>query len=516
MRKLLIVDDERIEREGIKMLLKNMHFPVEIVEAENGRKACEILEQQEIDLLLTDIRMPFMSGMELVRRTRAMNKDIPIAIFSGFGEFTYAQEAIKYGVTDYILKPVKPKEFQQTIQQMLKKCSEAEARKEEKRSRNGLGDKYLLQKYLFTGKEKYLKAIMQGDMEGKNPYGIDKIHNMMLVDTDDNFFEENGIQLIEELKKLMDRKIEYLDLNANQMLLFFFKSASDNYGRIAGVVSDYLKNHYNVKCYIAVSRNVHNPGEIPQIYQELDDQMENKFYHTDLRIFTYEDENESDEDGGSSQNKDYVKCISENIRLKDREHLWDNYRKLIGQIRRESMNSQMYIKFIFSGIIRELYEEMKAGNSVQMREKIESIYQAGSLEEICRITEEGIKAFELWLRKMEQGARSDIDRVKQYIQYHVDEDLSIDKLAAQVYLSQGYLSSVFKKETGMNLSRYIRQCRMEKAKELLKDTNMKVVQICEKVGFANVSYFCQNFREYCGVSPDKYRKGESADEEMDE
>ena len=159
---------------------------------------------------------------------------------------------------------------------------------------------------------------------------------------------------------------------------------------------------------------------------------------------------------------------------------------------------------------------MKAGNSVQMREKIEAIYQAGNLEEICHITEEGIKAFEVWLQKMEQGARSDIDRVKQYIQYHVDEDLSIDKLAAQVYLSQGYLSSVFKKETGMNLSRYIRQCRMEKAKELLKDTNMKVVQICEKVGFANVSYFCQNFREYCGVSPDKYRKGESADEEMDE
>ena len=180
------------------------------------------------------------------------------------------------------------------------------------------------------------------------------------------------------------------------------------------------------------------------------------------------------------------------------------------------MNSQMYIKFIFSGIISELYEEMKAGNSVQMREKIEAIYQAGSLEEICRITEEAIKAFELWLQKMEQGARSDIDRVKQYIQYHVNEDLSIDKLAAQVYLSQGYLSSVFKKETGMNLSRYIRQCRMEKAKELLKNTNMKVVQICEKVGFANVSYFCQNFREYCGVSPDKYRKGESADEEMDE
>ena len=66
----------------------------------------------------------------------------------------------------------------------------------------------------------------------------------------------------------------------------------------------------------------------------------------------------------------------------------------------------------------------------------------------------------------------------------------------------------------MNLSRYIRQCRMERAKELLKETNMKIVQICEKVGFSNVSYFCQSFREYCGVSPERYRKGEETDEEQ--
>ena len=173
------------------------------------------------------------------------------------------------------------------------------------------------------------------------------------------------------------------------------------------------------------------------------------------------------------------------------------------------------MKFIFSEIVKELFDEMQADGSEEMRNQIESVYQAGSLEEICKITEECIQKFEKWILESEQGARSDIDQVKQYIQYHVDEDLSIDKLAAMVYLSQGYLSYVFKKETGMNLSRYIRQCRMEKAKELLKETNMKIVQICEKVGFSNVSYFCQSFREYCGVSPDKYRKGEGADEDLD-
>lgn len=86
-------------------------------------------------------------------------------------------------------------------------------------------------------------------------------------------------------------------------------------------------------------------------------------------------------------------------------------------------------------------------------------------------------------------------------------------LAEKVYLSSGYLSFIFKKETGMNLNRFIRVFRMEKAKELLCSTNMKVAQVSEKVGFSNVSYFCRSFREYYGSSPESYRKGTGDDEE---
>lgn len=513
MRKLLIVDDERIEREGIKMLLKKMNADLDIIEAGNGKQACKILEEQEIDLLLTDIKMPFMSGIELVRIAREKNKNMPIAIFSGFGEFTYAQEAIKYDVTDYILKPIKPREFQETIARMLERCCSVEARKAEQQNRIGFVDKYLLQKYLFTGKEKYIHAMLQSEEIRKGSESIADIQNMMLLDTDRNFFEENGTKLIPQLQELLNRRIEYLDLNTHQMVLFFFRSATDNYPRIAGVISDLMDKDYGVKCYIAVSRQLHSLEEYPKAYQELELQMENKFYYTDQNIFQYYDEEEGN--GNGEQKTDYQSAIRENIKLKDITHLWDNYKKLILQIKRESMNSQMYMKFIFSEIVKELFDEMQADGSEQMRKQIEWIYQAGNLEEICNITEECIQKYEKWILELEQGARSDIDQVKQYIQYHVDEDLSIDKLAAMVYLSQGYLSYVFKKETGMNLSRYIRQCRMEKAKELLKETNMKIVQICEKVGFSNVSYFCQSFREYCGVSPDKYRKGEGADEDLD-
>lgn len=110
-------------------------------------------------------------------------------------------------------------------------------------------------------------------------------------------------------------------------------------------------------------------------------------------------------------------------------------------------------------------------------------------------------------------SRNEVAVVKNYIYQHYDEDLNLETLAEKVYLSSGYLSFIFKKETGMNLNRYIRVFRMEKAGELLKNTNMKVAQVSEKVGFSNVSYFCRSFREFYGKSPESYRKGNTENEE---
>lgn len=515
MKKLLIVDDERIERNGIKMLLNKMGKNLEILEAENGKKAYQILNETEIDLLLTDIKMPFISGIELVKLARELKPDIQIAIFSGFGEFTYAQEAIKYGVTDYILKPVKPQEFQQTIEKMLDNCMRLEAQQEQHKNNTSYLYKYLLRKYIFTGNEEYLKKIL----EMKTPYGNKKrdiamIQNMMLLDTENNFFEEHGIELVELLKKNMDREIEYLDLNTDQMLLFFYKSATDNYARIAQSIFDTIYGCYGVRCYIAVSKNLKKPEEYPKAYQDLESQMENQFYCSNQWIFLYDTDSEQSASGDLTM--DFQRKMRENIRLKDIRHLWENYQKFLGQIKKESIDSQMYVKFIFSEIVKDMYEAIGAVGSDEMINAVEAIYQAGNLNVVRKVVEDTIQEFEKECLETENGTRKDVEQVKQYINYHVNENLSIDKLAEKVYLSQGYLSYIFKKETGMNLSRYIKQARMEKAKELLQTTNMKIVQICEKVGFSSVSYFCQSFREYCGVSPEKYRKGETGDGELDE
>ena len=106
-------------------------------------------------------------------------------------------------------------------------------------------------------------------------------------------------------------------------------------------------------------------------------------------------------------------------------------------------------------------------------------------------------------------------KVKQYIHHHYAENLNVENLARQVYLSPGYLSVVFKEETGVNLNRYVRDIRMKKSRELLENTSMKISQIAKEVGFSNNSYFCRSFREYFGVTPEFCRKGTAEYEKMD-
>lgn len=512
MRRMLIVDDERIERDGIRMLIQGICPEMEILEAPNGKKALQIIKERKIDFLMTDIKMPFMTGLELIKEVRDMDQEMQIAIFSGFGEFAYAKEAIRYGVTDYILKPVNPKEFKATVEQMILRTEEREREKEEKRNDNTFRKRYLFQRYILTGNENYVDLILKNDKE-RGEDDVSRIQNLMLLEGSETFFEDNRIEVAQGLEKKFGRRLDYLNLNANQILLIFYQSASDNYIRIAKDVQRYILENFNTECFIAVSHKIDGVKDCYKAYQEVELLLENKFYRTDTRVFLPGEEMEQDQT--EYVRGEYQKRLQEDIRLKDFAHLWADYRTLQDIIYQRKMDSQMYVKFIFSEFVKEIYEEMDMVESPKLQKVIEDIYQSGSLNDICSYVEMVIREFEEQNEVSEEGARDDIEKVKKYISTHIEENLSIDRLAGQVYLSPGYLSYIFKKETGMNLSRYIKECRMEKAKALLKETNMKIVQVGKEVGFSNVSYFCQSFREYCGVSPEKYRKGETEYEEID-
>jgi two-component system response regulator YesN len=136
---------------------------------------------------------------------------------------------------------------------------------------------------------------------------------------------------------------------------------------------------------------------------------------------------------------------------------------------------------------------------------------------IRRIIEKNIQLLEQETQTDSGNIHREVEEVKHYINTHYGEEISIEMLAERVFLAPSYLSTIFKKETGQNLSKFIKICRMEKAREMLEGTKDKIVSISEKVGYPNVSYFCQSFREYYGMTPQKYRdQGENAEQDAEQ
>ena len=163
MYRILIVDDERIEREGIKYLIGREKGDYEICEASNGKQALDVLHSKKVDLLMTDIRMPHMDGLELSRKAREEYSDLQIVIFSGYSDFSFAQEAIQYGVLDYVLKPVDPERFHQVLAKAQEKIVHRHQQNAQKQKEKNYLQQYFLLSYLYSGKAEVLEQA--GEMQ---------------------------------------------------------------------------------------------------------------------------------------------------------------------------------------------------------------------------------------------------------------------------------------------------------------------------------------------------------------
>lgn len=508
MMNILIADDEKIEREGIRYLLSLEKGERRIFEAANGKQAMQILRTENIDMILTDIKMPVMDGLELARRAKELFPEIRIVIFSGYNDFTFAQEAIRYGVTDYILKPVDPDNFHEIIEKAEKNMRERQAEENREIRRQNFLQQYFLQNYLYSGKKEILeKAGEFVDLDKWNGW-----HCAILIETDTAFFDTAEENFPGELQKELRRVFFYLNLNERQSLLLFQDVYCD-YLLVANHLYTFLKRNYMVRIYLAVSRKFDGCECLPEILGQLEQQMEEKFYHPEKHIFSCEEE-ELKMVAGEVQDSQLMQMISEDISRKDTEQLWKHFECLKEKYSSNTQFSAMYIKFVFSNVIQELFQENQFADEHRLEQEIDRLYSCGNIMDILKVTEDNIREYEKFLERSMSESRNEVAAVKNYIYQHYGEDLNLEMLAEKVYLSSGYLSFIFKKETGMNLNRFIKVFRMEKAGEFLHDTNMKVAQISEKVGFANVSYFCRSFREYYGCSPESYRKGTGGDEEI--
>lgn len=435
--KILVVDDEKIEREGVKYLLSLEAGEREIFEAANGKQALQILRTQSIDLLLTDIKMPHMDGLELSKRAKEENEQLQVVIFSGYNDFTFAQEAIRYGVTDYVLKPVDPDGFHEIIQKAERKISRIKEKEDQEMKEKNFLQQYFLQNYLYSGKREILERAGELiDLEKWNGW-----HCAILIESDKAFFDSAEEKLPEEIQKELRRVFFYLNLNARQSLLLFQDVYCD-YQLVANHIYTFLKRKYTVRFYLAVSRKFEGFECLPEILGQLEQQMEEQFYHPEKHIFSSEEDNLRLV-GQEVQDAQLMQMISEDISRKDVAQLWKHFAHLKEKYQQQTQFSAMYIKFVFSNVIQELYQENQFSGERHLEQEIDRLYSCRDIVQILDVTEENIRNYEEFLNRSMSEARDEVAAVKNYIYQHYDEDLNLEMLAEKVYLSSGYLSFIF-------------------------------------------------------------------------
>lgn len=492
---ILIVDDERIERNGIRFLLGREEEEVRILEAENGRAALAILEKQPVDVMFSDVKMPYMDGLELVGHTSRLYPDMITVFFSGYSDFDYVQNAIRYGVQDYVLKPVNPKEFHKTFLKISQKYKKKK-----------LEEEYLFKSFLLgylSGRQSTNKNFVYAN-EKQSMEFLSQYRSMVLVSGGEELFEHEEEDFLQKMKAAVNREFLYLNLNCEEAVFLFKEQVA---GDEAFVMQMYcfLKNALKQECYLAVSRDMKCTEDFKGELQALYELMTLQFYQPEEHIF-WSGCNKNEEPELEMNDTVIMENIADDIKYRDIERLQKNFHKLTLKYRSQKQFAQMYVKYIFSDIIKNIYEQIDGVSEQELSEQVDAIYRCKNIQEVTSLVEKAIADLEGNSKSRNSKMREEVIAVKAFIADNYDKNLSIEKLADQVYLSPGYLSTIFKDETGMNLNHFIRDVRLNKAKKLLETSTTKISQIAKEVGFHNSSYFCRSFREYFGVTPESCRK----------
>jgi Response regulator containing CheY-like receiver domain and AraC-type DNA-binding domain len=513
--KILIVDDELIEREGIKYLINKYQYDLDIVEADDGENALEYILNNPVDILFTDIRMPFMDGLELIEKAKQLRPGLKIIIFSAYGEFDYAKKAIELNVIHYILKPVDINEFKKVFSNIIRTCDEE---KTEFENSQRMFEGY--QKGIMYEKQKFLFDILHGIsiddalIEKMNVSGLDldgKYIQLIMIDFKTRFFDLNMLDFEVQLRDILKWDYEYLNLNEYQSVIMIKLSKEPiskiEMSELGEKLKEWLKAKYSSEVCIVFSKLLNGIEAVSGEFYSLEQVLEYKFFYENNTVLFSGEDTEYTYESEYSVDK-MIDSINQCIDSKEYNNIEERIQLLFEGFKANGNEefSSNYVKYICAEMVKRMYK--KSGNYMEgnFKEDLERIYKGDSLNRIKEIMRSIVKKVNTIEPFSDEANRKVIEVVIGIIKENYMNDISLESIAERVYLTPSYLSGLFKKKSGQSLLKYITSYRLEKAKELLQNTNMRVADIGEKIGYPNLSYFCMIFRNNYGMSPAKYRE----------
>lgn len=510
MYKILIVDDERNERTGIEKLIRRFHYDLDVRQASNGKEALCVLQKEPVDVLLTDIKMPFMTGMELIENVHKNGWNPICVIYSAYGEFEYAQNAIALGVRQYLLKPIKLQEFQKLFDEVISICDEKEklkAKNEELKQKL----KNVENERMYRQLLRYLESESKEIHREVEDMFLDNSFVPIILSSYSYLFSRYWENYENELHKIFGERTHIINKDDTQTLLLVRYDdllPGKKAAQLCEKVIEMSKSQYQSDLFIIVGDRCKNIWELRTEYEKMREQLDYQFFITESTYFL------KDDNGFIKKKSDMLSLYFEKIttcaRLEDFVGMKSEFDKAFEYVEKNVGFSSIYIKYNFSEVIKHCCEILHDGE--RMIKVVEDIYGSRSINQVKNAVFHLIDVLSESSTSKKEENRV-VVMAKAFIHNHYQDcTLSVSSVADELDISAAYLSSMFKMETNQNMVRYISGYRMEKAKELLTTTNMKVGDIAERVGYVNTSYFISLFRNNTGCSPAKYRERVFRDE----
>lgn len=503
MLKVLIVDDEYIMRQGLRYMLKWEEEGYEIVgETSNGKEALELIEKYHPHIIISDIVMPVMDGVDFTEVIRKMYPQIPIIILSGYDNFEYVKRTLLSGVVDYILKPsLSPEVLRASLEKAVKKLPDSVAmhRKEE------ISHQGKVERYLF-GHDTCL------DQEGMRPFCEHERYRLFAIDTKKH--NSKGSDLSTVLYKKLERYVReqddmdviFLELKdgmAGMLFCYEFyqeKKILSSVEQLCAELEMVCDQAFGVLSPVfrkmEMVKTVFRQQVLPNIGKKF-------YYETDNVLFLH---------SGAEQNQKMEKFdfVKYNFALENRKYTEAiqmlneyNRRAIEGMMDeyklKNQMKNMMYCLIDAMNIEEDIKEELQES----VFEKIE---QTHGKEQYQSVISSIITTLEK-MTDMESGKGDGrLEGILSYIEEFYYEDLKLDVIADKFGFNYSYLSAFFAQQMKEGFNDYVNRIRIAKACQMLKETQMTIAEISQRVGYSEHSYFSRVFRKVTGKTPSEWRR----------
>ena len=530
--KVFLVEDEVIIRSGVKKSINWEQEGYEFVgEASDGELAYPMILKEKPDILITDIRMPFMDGLELSRLVKKELPDIKILILSGYDEFEYAKKAIKIGVTEYLLKPISAAKLTEVLNAV------AETIRQEKKKKNLL-ETYFAEMRENTERDKMrlFEKLLMGDLsmgeilEAGERFGMNLgascykiVLFKILANLENHVYAEQMVDAcssVEQAASMMEGV--YVFQRGVEGWAFLLtaqdeKSMEESAKILYQNLKQAMKNYTQLEYFGGIGSTVPRIRSLKQSFREADRAFAARFVEEANQIISQKEFEKSQMEEGLKmqgvvqigKSREMLQKFLSNGTREEVKAFSDAY---ISRIEEENIRSTMVRQYVVIDVcivILSFCERISSANRLQeeaeeLQKMMQKIHSLSEIKKyVVRLLNEAIE-----LRDAESGRRySDlIAAAKKEIENHyMTEEISLNTVAISVGMSPSYFSSIFSKEAGKTFVEYLTEVRIEKAKEFLMCSSMKTSEIGYEVGYKDPHYFSYIFKKVQGCSPKEYR-----------